>query len=29
MCLWMYAFRQAFFSLSIAGNGTVIYGSSE
>ena len=25
--LWIYAFGQAFFSLSIAGNGTVIYGS--
>ena len=25
--LWVYAFGQAFFSLSIAGNGTVIYGS--
>lgn len=25
--LWLYAFGQAFFSLSIAGNGTVIYGS--
>ena len=24
---WIYAFGQAFFSLSIAGNGTVIYGS--
>lgn len=25
--LWIFAFGQAFFSLSIAGNGTVIYGS--
>lgn len=25
--LWIYAFGQAFFSLSVAGNGTVIYGS--
>ena len=25
--LWIYAFGQAFFSLSIAGNGTIIYGS--
>lgn len=25
--LWIYAFGQAFFSLSIAGNGTLIYGS--
>ena len=25
--LWVFAFGQAFFSLSIAGNGTVIYGS--
>lgn len=25
--LWIYAFGQAFFSLSIAGNGTAIYGS--
>lgn len=25
--VWIYAFGQAFFSLSIAGNGTVIYGS--
>ena len=25
--LWVYAFGQAFFSLSVAGNGTVIYGS--
>lgn len=25
--MWIYAFGQAFFSLSIAGNGTVIYGS--
>ncbi len=25
--VWVYAFGQAFFSLSVAGNGTVIYGS--
>lgn len=25
--VWIYAFGQAFFSLSVAGNGTVIYGS--
>lgn len=25
--LWVYAFGQAFFSLSVAGNGTIIYGS--
>ena len=25
--LWIYAFGQAFFSLSVAGNGTLIYGS--
>ena len=25
--LWIYAFGQAFFSLSVAGNGSVIYGS--
>lgn len=25
--VWIYAFGQAFFSLSIAGNGTIIYGS--
>lgn len=25
--LWLYAFGQAFFSLSVAGNGSVIYGS--
>ena len=27
MKLWIFAFGQAFFSLSVAGNGTVIYGS--
>lgn len=25
--VWIYAFGQAFFSLSVAGNGSVIYGS--
>ena len=25
--VWVYAFGQAFFSLSVAGNGSVIYGS--
>lgn len=25
--VWVYAFGQAFFSLSVAGSGTVIYGS--
>ena len=26
-CVWIYALGQAFFSLSVAGNGTLIYGS--